>query len=108
MTDTPQPQSPWTPALVTSIGGAIAVVIAALAAMFVALKDLRDETKATAHKADIIIEKTAEVHALTNKNFSELSAERAVLNAKVEGLEKVVRANAADKKVADDLAAKKE
>jgi len=89
----------WTPAMITAAGGAMAVVIAAQGLVLTKLWE-------TAHKADVIIEKAAEIHTLTNKNFSEMTAKLEVAQARIEGLEKLVRDMQQNKRVADELAAK--
>lgn len=107
---TPTRQSPWSPAFITAIGGAVAVVLTALAAVLVTLQGIQRDSRERGEKADqkanTIIEKAAEIHTLTNKNFGDLTAKLEVAQAKIDEMQKVIKANASDKKVADDLAAK--
>ncbi len=102
----PQLPSIWTPALVTAIAGGVAAIIAALTGMLISLQGLRQDAQDSAKQQQIIIQKADQIHELANSNLGKVSTKLDVANAKIEGLEKIVRTNAADKKVADDLAAR--
>ena len=117
------------------ISAAIVTVIAAIAAACVTIinaiaatqdrKDSREERRLlydkaiiaarvqddTAHKADVIIEKTAEIHTLTNSANSELRKALAIMTEKHNGLQKIIvqmnmaKEDAANTKIDTDLAA---
>jgi hypothetical protein len=104
------PTSVWTPALITAIASGIVAVLGAVVAMIVTLHGIRQDAKEAATKSDknqtAIVQKADEIHTLVNKNYSDITAKLEVANTKIDGLEGTVRTNAADKKVADDLAAR--
>lgn len=87
----PEP-SIWTPATITAIGGVVVLILGALTTMIVTLAGLRKKADETALKVD--------------GHLSAMTTELTVARTKIEGLEKIVTSNAADKKVADDLAAR--
>lgn len=55
----------------------------------------------TGRKADTLIEKTSEIHTLTNSNLSAVTASLAVALAKMEGMEKLIASMVAAKAVSD-------
>jgi hypothetical protein len=103
------------------IAAAVVTVIAALAAAVVtvtnamaAAADRRDArasravlattTHATEKKADIIIEKAVEIHALTNSHLSTVTAALNVALAEIKGLQSLVSSLLDAKRIADTLA----
>jgi hypothetical protein len=81
--------------------GIIAVVPTTLAALGALLVSLRN-----GKKSDIIIEKAAEIHTLTNSNLSKLTSQLEVANSKITGLERLVASLVEAKGIADRLASK--
>lgn len=81
----------WTPAMITAVSGAVAALLVALATMAVTLGIKQD---------------TQHIVISTNSTLSDFKKQLEVAQAKIDGLEKLVNAKDADKKVADDLAAK--
>lgn len=69
---------------------AIAPTIAAIAAVFIGVRNSR--------KSDVIIEKAAEIHTLTNSSLSKVQSSLEVANEKILGLEKLIAAGAEAKK----------
>ena len=109
------PTSTLDPTLIAAgIAAAIVTVVGALGGMIIQIlnaisssKDRRDAalerrilleqsqasakvTEATAKKADALIEKTTEIHTLTNGTNSELTAALRVANQKIEGLRELM------------------
>lgn len=106
----------------TTIAAAIVTVLTALGVLFVtiinakaAADDRHDArvsrlkldatTLSTDAKANTIIEKAIEIHALTNSNLSKVTAALDVALARIEGLEKLVASLNEAKRIADTLAA---
>ena len=81
----------WTPAMIAAVGGSVASLILAFATLYVAL-DVKEDTQ------HIVIS--------TNNTLSVLQQKLEVALARIEGLEKTVALNAANKKIADELAIK--
>lgn len=101
--------------------GAVVTVIAALGAAIVtvinakAAADERAEarmarevqlrlSRATDGKADAIIEKTVQIHEVTNSNLSKVTAALDVALSRIEGLQAMVRTLTEAKRIADALA----
>lgn len=98
--------------VIAAIGSAVVQVINAKAAA-----DDRKEAKAmrirlqetstaTNDKADKIYEQGVQIHTLADGNLSKVSADLATALSKIDGLEKVVMAQAKAKEIADNLAFK--
>lgn len=75
-----------------AIIASMAPTLMALAALAVSFRNLK--------KSDVIIEKAAEIHTLTNSNLSQITAALGVANEKILGLEKLISATAETKKEA--------
>ena len=107
----------------TVLAAAIVTVLTALGVLVVTIinaksaaderRDARESriaveatTKATDRKADAIIEKTAEIHTVTNSNLAKVTAALDVAKERIEGLQKLVGQMMDAKGVADRVADK--
>lgn len=67
----------------------VTIVLAAIPTTIASLVALK-KANSTDAKADTLIEKTAEIHTLTNSNLSAVNKTLAIANEKIVGLEKMV------------------
>lgn len=65
-----------------------------------------NSSKRNADKADTIINKSEQIHALTNSNLSKVTTALEVANTKIEGLQKLVTEMVATKNQAQEVAMK--
>lgn len=63
--------------------------------------------EATSAKADHIIEQGTQIHTLTNSNLSQVTAQLAVANERIKGMEELVKTLGTAKRVADELSTRK-
>lgn len=95
--------------VIAATAGAIVTVVNAIAAATdrregrKAREALAVTTSATDQKAERIIQKTDEIHSVTNGNLSKVQAELAVAHEKILGLEKLVASIAAAQDSTDRL-----
>ena len=104
-----------TDSAILALGTAIATIIASLTAAIVAIAALRKTTATAASvtanavtadkKADILIEKTAEIHTLTNSRMAKVTADLEVALSKITGLEARLIGMDDAKAIADRVAA---
>lgn len=78
--------------VILAIIASMAPTLMALAALAVSFRNLK--------KSDVIIEKAAEIHTLTNSTMTKLQSSLEVANEKIIGLEKLISATADTKKEA--------
>jgi 5-bromo-4-chloroindolyl phosphate hydrolysis protein len=87
----------WTPAMVAVVGSVFVALLGALTSMIMTLAGLRKKAEETGDKTDKLVEKTAEIHALTNSGLSAIKQELAVAQEKIIGLEKAASTKTASK-----------
>lgn len=87
----------------TTIIALVASALAALPPSLVAWAALR-ATKENGVKADSLVEKTTEIHTLTNGSLSKVQASLETANEKISGLEKLVASVTAASLAANHLA----
>ena len=108
--------SHMTDSAILASGTAIATIIASLTAAIVAVAALRKTTATAASvtanavtankKADILIEKTAEIHTLTNSRMAKVTADLEVALAEIKALKERLGGMNDAKAIADQVAAR--
>ena len=88
------------PTIVNLISTVVIAGLAAIPATILAYATLQ-KSKDNEKKSDIIIEKAAEIHTLTNSNLNAVTQSLKVANEKINGLERLMAEMVSAKKLAD-------